>query len=619
MADGAIAMDHTTKDDPLGIVGTTIDGKYTIDGLIGEGGAAVVYRATNREWDVKVALKFYLALANAPLDVRDKLLEEFIQEGRLMGKLSSRSAAVVQPRDMGAITRSDGSWIPYLALEWLEGSPLDYVLVGETEKGIPPRTLEETMHLLEPAASALEIAHRENIVHRDIKPENLFVLGDPRGGKPRMKIFDFGIAKVMQDSIGVYVHTAAAATPFTPHYGAPEQFSRSYGPTGPWTDVFAFALVVLEVMRGGDRVFAGGDYVELSLQSRSEDVRPTPRVLGLEVNDDVEAVFARALALRPEDRYPTAGEFWGSLYSAVFPQRATWQTEASLVPPSVANVPGSTRVAANAAPGSSRALVIGAGIVGVLALACVGIFVAKSYGGAADASARTALPVVASAPASAVVATVSSSASTPVAVPARICAESADPVAGGRFTMGNENATNANPPHGVILDAFCLDRAEVTVKAYQACVVAGSCAQPTTDIQAAAGAPTGEAKACPTTVEGHEGDPITCVSADDADRYCAFAKMRLPTEAEWEFAASKAKLDGSSVGKGEWTGDMFGPYGPDDAVNPKGSATGTDRVVRGVKAGGKDTQAKASERASAPPNARNPGIGFRCASNIAHA
>src|SRR5580704_12483536 len=195
-------MSADSRRDTLGITGTVIADKYRIGPVIGEGGFSVVYRAEHMIWQQPVAIKCFKILANAPEDQRAELLDGFIQEGKLMAQLSSRSAAIVQARDVGNFITQDGQWIPFMVLEWLEGKPLDSVLWEERRSGLPHRSLPEALALLEPAAAALEIAHQRGIAHRDIKPANFFVLGDPRGPGVYVKVLDFSIAKVMAEHAG---------------------------------------------------------------------------------------------------------------------------------------------------------------------------------------------------------------------------------------------------------------------------------------------------------------------------------------------------------------------------------------------------------------------------------
>jgi len=313
--------------DTFGIVGTVIAEKYRVDRVVDEGGFSLVYKAEHMIWREPVALKCFKILSNAPADQRDQLLDAFIQEGKLMTTLSSRSAAIVQARDIGKLTTPDGQWIPYIVMEWLDGKPLDVVLYEEGHKRLPPRNLLETVALLEPAAVAFETCHARGIAHRDIKPGNLIVMGEPRGPNPFVKVLDFGIAKVMAEHAAqnaASAHTGKEITAFTPNYGAPEQFSRSHGATGPWTDVFAMALILVEVLRGGRAALDGADFLQLGMASRDPMRRPSPRTYGIDVSDAVESVFLRALAVSPDDRYKTMGQFWGALHQAIFPDASTW-------------------------------------------------------------------------------------------------------------------------------------------------------------------------------------------------------------------------------------------------------------------------------------------------------
>jgi eukaryotic-like serine/threonine-protein kinase len=237
--------------------------------------------------------------------MREELIQGFLQEGKLMTSLSTRSAAIVQARDVGTLTTPAGQSVPYMVLEWLDGRPLDAVLATEYASGAPARTLPQAMTLLEPAVGALDIAHAQGMAHRDIKPANFFVVGDP-GGEHMVKILDFGIAKVMSEHAQLQTalaKTGTNITAFTPNYGAPEQFSRTYGATGPWTDVYALALVIVEILRGGVPALEGDDYLQLAVASRDPMVRPTPRAFGLDLSDQVESVFLKALAIAPGDRH----------------------------------------------------------------------------------------------------------------------------------------------------------------------------------------------------------------------------------------------------------------------------------------------------------------------------
>jgi formylglycine-generating enzyme required for sulfatase activity/serine/threonine protein kinase len=346
--------------DALRLIGTTVAEKYAVEGLVGEGGFAVVYRATHLIWKRPVALKVFKALAEVTVADRQKLLSDFIQEGALLADLSEKSASICQARDVGMLTTPNGDVIPYMVLEWLEGSSLGEVLYQENERGLPPRSIDEAMHLIEPAAEALALAHKQGVAHRDIKPANIFLLGDPRGEHCPVKLLDFGIAKVVQDAQkkgGAFTKTSGQVTSFTPSYGAPEQFSRSHGATGPWTDVFALALVVVECVTGRSPL-EGDDFMQIAYASADKTRRPTPRTLGAGVSDAVEDVFLKALAVSPADRFRTAGKFWNALRGAMGLEPLRTLGTPSIPPPSmsrssaVPSVPGPASLPRSAAPGS---------------------------------------------------------------------------------------------------------------------------------------------------------------------------------------------------------------------------------------------------------------------------
>jgi serine/threonine-protein kinase len=149
-----------------------------------------------------------------------------------------------------------------------------------------------------------------------MKPENVFLARI--GGESVVKILDFGIGKaksVASQVAGRVSNNEAGATAFTPAYGAPEQWApRRYGQSGPWTDVWGLALTMVELMAG--RSIIDGDQSAMMGTTLDPVRRPTPRTEGVTLGDAAEAVFARALAVDPRDRYTTAGEFWDALLTA---------------------------------------------------------------------------------------------------------------------------------------------------------------------------------------------------------------------------------------------------------------------------------------------------------------
>jgi serine/threonine protein kinase len=301
--------------DPFDWVGKTIDEQFTVEEVVGEGGFAVVYRGHHKGFDEKVAIKALKFPAKLGEEERTRFLASFQSEGKLLRKLSSADASIVQALDVGAATSPSGTWTPYLILEWLEGETLEADLKARTKAGTGGRSLGDAITLLDPVAKGLATAHAMNVAHRDIKPSNLFL--KTHGDKRSLKIVDFGIAKVMSDSEDVmkaYEATGESIHAFSPRYGAPEQFARKYGATGPWTDVFALALVFVEVVAGKSAM--KGDTSQLMAAATDGVSRPTLRALGVQESDAIEKVLARALAVEPIDRYRDAGKFWEDLRDA---------------------------------------------------------------------------------------------------------------------------------------------------------------------------------------------------------------------------------------------------------------------------------------------------------------
>ena len=302
--------------DPFEWVGHTLDGRYQALSVAGEGGFGVVYRGHHLSLDVPVAIKCLKVPQSLGRDERAAFEKRFAEEGRVLHRLSRASANVVQALDVGSTESPNGSWTPYLVLEWLEGHGLDTEIQQRRRRGEARWSVAEAVVLLSPAAQALGEAHAQRVAHRDVKPANLFLTRV--GERQVLKVLDFGIAKVVQDSLTrteALAMTGQAPPAFTPRYGAPEQFDRRRGATGPWTDVHALALVLVELLIG-EHALEGDDTVQLMTCALDRERRPTPKSRGLDVGDALEAVIARGLALQPEERFDSASAFWRRVLAA---------------------------------------------------------------------------------------------------------------------------------------------------------------------------------------------------------------------------------------------------------------------------------------------------------------
>ena len=303
----------THRADPHQLVGTQLGGRYLVDALVDETTLSIVYRATHLVWRRRVAIKVFKGASGLADAARAELRASFVREGALLAELSEMCSAVCQAREVGSLTTEDGAWMPYMVLEWLDGSALDEVLAKDRAQGARPRTAEEAAKTLAPIAEALACAHARGIVHCDVKPGNIMVLRGAFGGEPHCKLLDFGIAKVTRD--GKPAPSDVVERSFTPGYAAPEQFDPSYGATGPWTDIYALALIFVEMVCGREAL-QGDNVGTLALRSCDPDHRPSPRTLGVDVGDGVDLALRRALALRPEDRFQDIGAFWAELSRA---------------------------------------------------------------------------------------------------------------------------------------------------------------------------------------------------------------------------------------------------------------------------------------------------------------
>lgn len=302
--------------DPFDLCGVTVDDKYRITSLVGSGGFGVVYRGVHTGFDEPIAVKCLKVSEELDQAQRDTLLARLQEEGRVLHRLSKLTSGIVQALDVGAVTTPNDKWVPYLVLEWLDGETLGQYLKRRRQEREPALSLEHALELLEPAARALAVAHKQKVAHRDVKPENLYLT--EVSGQRTLKVLDFGIAKVLTQH-GTFTAAPAAtqkqASAFTPSYGAPEQFNKKRGATGPWTDVFALALIVVEAV-SGERALDGDDATQLYIASADPASRPTLRHHGVQTSDAVEKVLARALAVDPGDRYQDAALFWDSLREA---------------------------------------------------------------------------------------------------------------------------------------------------------------------------------------------------------------------------------------------------------------------------------------------------------------
>jgi serine/threonine protein kinase len=284
-------------------IGTRL-GPYEIVAPIGSGGMGEVYRARDNRLNRDVAIKVLpAALARDP----DRMAR-LEQEARAAAALNAPGIVAVHDIGTHDSASSPGQPAMYVVMELLEGESLRSRLDAGP---MPPRKAAEYAAQI---ASALAVAHARGIVHRDLKPENLFVTKDGR-----IKILDFGLAKEMSAlragaSVATGVANTAAGTVLgTVGYMAPEQVRGE--PADARSDIFALGATLYEMLTAR-RAFSRGSAVETMNAILKEDPPEIAPDLSASIPGALQAILARCLEKRPEDRFHSAHDLALALQAA---------------------------------------------------------------------------------------------------------------------------------------------------------------------------------------------------------------------------------------------------------------------------------------------------------------
>src|SRR5215472_15020177 len=147
--------------DPYGFAGQVIESQFRVDEPIGEGGFSVVYRGHHLGLNEPLAIKFLKLRAGLSAKLETSLVERFRAESRITYRLSQGNLDIVRSISSGAATSPrGGQLIPFIVLEWLDGRSLSADFKSRRKTQLTGRSLEETVELLHPAATALEYAHK---------------------------------------------------------------------------------------------------------------------------------------------------------------------------------------------------------------------------------------------------------------------------------------------------------------------------------------------------------------------------------------------------------------------------------------------------------------------------
>lgn len=271
-------------------VGAEVDRRYRVRREIARGGMGLVFEAEHVTTGQRVALKLLASvhLGRGPGEKR------LLREARILGAL--RHPNIVRVQDAGVCDLHG----PYVALELVDGRPLDGVLL--TRSTLP---VGQAVALIGQLASALEAVHRGGFVHRDLKPGNLLIAHTPLGDQ--VELLDFGVAKVADrpDDPELEKLTQMGEMLGTREYMAPEQLMG--GAVDARTDVYGAAAVLYECL-GGDVPYTGE--VTAIIAQMLRKTRPAPlRARRNAIPHDLETVVMKGLELEPGDRWLSIASF----------------------------------------------------------------------------------------------------------------------------------------------------------------------------------------------------------------------------------------------------------------------------------------------------------------------
>jgi serine/threonine-protein kinase len=271
-------------------VGDIVADKYRVDEIIGQGAMGFVFAAEHTHLGHRVALKVLRAGA---LEHKESV-ERFLREGRIVARIQSEHVARVS--DVGTLK----SGVPYLVMEFLEGSDLSKILKQRGE----PLALGDAVDFTLQICEALAHAHTLGVVHRDMKPANIYVTSRV-DGTPLLKVLDFGISKSSTYGDGQDELTMTAALMGTPRYMSPEQIHDSRL-VDARTDIWALGTIIYEMLTL-ERCFQAPSVAFTCVKILQQE--PTPLTeLRPDLPPQIAEIVARCLRKEPTERWLHVGE-----------------------------------------------------------------------------------------------------------------------------------------------------------------------------------------------------------------------------------------------------------------------------------------------------------------------
>ena len=661
--------------------GQILKERYRIVKALARGGFGTVYKA----WDI---------ILNAPCAVKESLnatpddQRQFLIEAQILARLRHPNLPRV----------SDFFDIPgagqYLVMDYVEGDDLEEL--RQQAGGRLPEA--KVLDYVRQVCDALGYLHRQRpaIIHRDIKPANIKITPpDEDYPQGRAMLVDFGISKVMY-SQGI---TITGARGVTPGYSPIEQYG--HGSTDTRSDIYALGATLYTLLTGQEPP-------ESPLRAGRDPLIP-PRQLNPAISAEVEAAILKAMQMDAERRFQAPIQLKQAVgETSINITSPPIETIHWLATPPTQVVPVPRRAFPGLKLGFiGLGIMMLIGLVATFTWLGVRLVIIVPLTKTAQASDSTTEAVVVVRSTDTITPTPFSGSSTPTITQAPLASPTPSPalatstpthtltptptrrlpptatltiviyltrtpsptsppvvppdettspmdgmvliyIPAGTFRMGsNSGDVEERYEHTVTLDAFWMDRTEVTNAMYARCVAAGECTPPS-----------GTGSYTRTSYYGnptYDNYPVLAVTWFQASSYCTWAQRQLPTEAQWEYAArgglsgatypwgegidcSRANYmpdrtcEGDTVAVGsypangyglydmagnvwEWVADWFTPsgYSVDTVTNPTGAVSGEYRVIRGGTWDDDASSLRVANRYGVNPQNQNASIGFRCA------